>query len=1671
MLETPSRIWRRIEEVEDRDMPSLPSLPGFEDSDDRDTSSSSAILDIDDDRYSIEPVESTPAASSHRASTLRAASSTSSTARFANSIASRSTKSSASSGLRGTKSTSAHSSFNAVVIPSLPQDRSAVGTSRRTSDGGGELAESIDSVPEVYLPPDEDDEGFSLTEALASMERSRVQANTPKKVMEYSVSLRSEPKASPIDKFRNINVRKPLARTRTPSLSRTTPSPASSPTNSTPHSHKSLAFENSLSDSPIPGLSVPLPRSRTASPAVFARHRVDEESDSVSPVEESTRREGHQQLDDDDEEKTMDETDIHISPIVSDADRCEPTASQDDREPTFSSEDASEQSDTQRAAPMNSYLNSFPSPSPSAFTPTPAIPRRAHFDVDETETPRPSEMSPEETPRQIDEEPLTPHTRRRSFLLSVINSNARPRMKFPTPHPRMAIQDTPSAAESTPAGPSSGIGLQSAFAGVTPRPRAVRGRASHPLAQGFTASPGSPDFDGQPGSPVPELEQEEEAHIRSLPPWATPRQGSPYDAGSDRASFISTASSHDLTTHHRANTSFDAVMGLGAQGHGLNRFNSGKLNAYLHGLNRRLQEENEVLLERVRQMEESTSGKSGVASTSGRRSSAGSRRVSLAATTLGNVEEDVGAEGWMEEKAELEGMIDGLETHVAQCAAEKEDAEKALEVERAERVRDKERWKERMLDVEKGVEGIVRDLEKKLEEAEKRAKRTEDEGAERGRAFANQLADLEAERDDALDRAAQAEQALESGKELGGELRSANERISQLLGDLRNANSQIKDLEGELAQYELVDRELQEEKELVETLETELQAKVDELVAQKEMMESEVQKVEEELAATKAYVAELDQDAGAAAEVIESLERKLEAAQAEIKAHVDSEELVHRQLEDLETKEQRSAELARQMEEALEVAEKKMVEDEEHVAELQGRIQTLEKERELVREKSFAIDPSQRQPTDEEFEALEMELDSAHQEIARLTTLLHQSPARKAMDKARDTKIEMLEREKEELVERVKALRTTVTDMNTPTKLANTSGISPFHRHVLSMSVRDPRTPGGPLKELSWLKDSPSGPAISPLIEEISRLQRELDKANESIDDKLDKLEDAGLGVVGLTTKLEDARHRINALEDEVARLMRKEERRVYRLERLRCKKCLTKVDVQSLVTGDDRELSLGASTSSLPTEPPTPPTKTSEALRANLHAVNSDLADLRKRWAEEKHQLLGEKAVLQDATTRLNAQISNAREEARKAAQSGRASEQVQSAIQQELDNAKQVIAELEGDLKAERSRIRALGAEQNRVQREKDDVRAQLQRTESDMTDVKAHLQRMRQENHELEGELRQNATADQKARLLEAKLASTVDTIEQLRQERSLLAADHKQLQRRFTEVAEQAAKLQDERTASQTSHDNRRHQLDLHLSEIDDLRRALSNQASELQRAEAEKNRIAAEKSRIAAERSDVVQTISTLESELRRVKKDAEVFGRDLKLLRLEKDRVESKRRDETEKAERSRKQAQAQIRVLNEQLEGQREKTAHAREELENHVCAADDRQLVDLKAKHKDECKGLLVNIRYLHAKFARESLFRLDLRHQKEYLLVLLAQFEKSERTIISSIARIGFPLPPPPRPRKTRKLKVVTLSIVFALRARSASNAWREHTTTKSAVVAAHQEVRRRRAAALA
>jgi len=54
-------------------------------------------------------------------------------------------------------------------------------------------------------------------------------------------------------------------------------------------------------------------------------------------------------------------------------------------------------------------------------------------------------------------------------------------------------------------------------------------------------------------------------------------------------------------------------------------------------------------------------------------------------------------------------------------------------------------------------------------------------------------------------------------------------------------------------------------------------------------------------------------------------------------------------------------------------------------------------------------------------------------------------------------------------------------------------------------------------------------------------------------------------------------------------------------------------------------------------------------------------------------------------------------------------------SEIAQELENARKTMQELEGELKSERSRLRNLNTQQDRMQRDKDSLLSQLKRTES--------------------------------------------------------------------------------------------------------------------------------------------------------------------------------------------------------------------------------------------------------------------------------------------------------------------------------------------------------------------
>jgi len=108
--------------------------------------------------------------------------------------------------------------------------------------------------------------------------------------------------------------------------------------------------------------------------------------------------------------------------------------------------------------------------------------------------------------------------------------------------------------------------------------------------------------------------------------------------------------------------------------------------------------------------------------------------------------------------------------------------------------------------------------------------------------------------------------------------------------------------------------------------------------------------------------------------------------------------------------------------------------------------------------------------------------------------------------------------------------------------------------------------------QASWLNATTNDPT-SPFFSEIARLRQELEFANQSIDEKLGQIEEAGMDVISLTRQVEDGRARIAGLEDDVDRLSRKDDRRSRRLQKMRCGKCRTKIDARS-VDADERYVS-----------------------------------------------------------------------------------------------------------------------------------------------------------------------------------------------------------------------------------------------------------------------------------------------------------------------------------------------------------------------------------------------------------------------------------------------------------------------------------------------------------------
>jgi chromosome segregation ATPase len=170
---------------------------------------------------------------------------------------------------------------------------------------------------------------------------------------------------------------------------------------------------------------------------------------------------------------------------------------------------------------------------------------------------------------------------------------------------------------------------------------------------------------------------------------------------------------------------------------------------------------------------------------------------------------------------------------------------------------------------------------------------------------------------------------------------------------------------------------------------------LEDLERKRSSQEGKLRECDRELQDAKAYITELEADAGLALNHIEALQQEIQddRAVAAIKQESD-----------------RNGELVTQLEDALDAAEQKMRTDEETLTNLRGRIATLKRKRKHDRAEKPRANKrnAELEEAEDQIEVLERELDNAHREMSRLNNELAQSPARKALDKARDAKIELL---------------------------------------------------------------------------------------------------------------------------------------------------------------------------------------------------------------------------------------------------------------------------------------------------------------------------------------------------------------------------------------------------------------------------------------------------------------------------------------------------------------------------------------------------------------------------------------------------------------------------------------------------------------------------------------
>ncbi len=209
---------------------------------------------------------------------------------------------------------------------------------------------------------------------------------------------------------------------------------------------------------------------------------------------------------------------------------------------------------------------------------------------------------------------------------------------------------------------------------------------------------------------------------------------------------------------------------------------------------------------------------------------------------------------------------------------------------------------------------------------------------------------------------------------------------------------------------------------------------------------------------------------------------------------------------------------------------------------------------------------------------------------------------------------------------------------------------------------------------------------------------------------------------------------------------------------------------------------------------------------------------------------------------------------------------------------------------------------------------------------------------------------------------------------------------------------------------------------------------------------------------------MAQELIAFESDLKSQRAESKRFGVQLELLKSEQQDSIARNAAEFSQLERSAEGAKSRLRSTEQELRTARADYA----ELRNWRESQDSNSFVstpihlpllktvsgldEQRSRFKAQTRELAAQIRYVKAKYTRESTFRNALSVQKRYLLLLVGGMSlkyviarqkgtsadvSSEQATLKQIASMGYPIPAPPRQRRT--LKAVSLTVIGIIRAR--------------------------------